>query len=125
MLHQMKLQPHSFQKVKDGIKTIESRLYDEKRQKIQVGDYIEFALVGDESQTVTTKVIELHRYKNFPELFDAFPVEMFGSKTKEDLNGVYKYYLREDEEKYGVLGIKIKVLTPEELEALHTPAEEK
>ncbi len=37
-MHQMKLQNSPFQKIQKGMKTIELRLYDEKRQKVKVGD---------------------------------------------------------------------------------------
>ena len=41
MLHKMKLKLSPFEKIKDGSKTIELRLYDEKRQKVKIGDFIE------------------------------------------------------------------------------------
>lgn len=40
MIHLMKLQPSPFEKIKDGTKTIEMRLFDDKRRKIQIGDTI-------------------------------------------------------------------------------------
>ena len=40
--HIMKLHPEPFAKIKDGSKTIELRLYDEKRQRISIGDTIRF-----------------------------------------------------------------------------------
>ena len=42
MLHCMKLNRDPFEKIKSGSKTIEMRLFDEKRQRISVGDFIEF-----------------------------------------------------------------------------------
>ena len=42
MLHNMKLQPEPFEKIKCGQKTYELRLLDTKRQKVSVGDTIEF-----------------------------------------------------------------------------------
>ena len=42
MLHKMKLNESPFNRMKKGTKTIEFRLFDEKRQKIKVGDKIEF-----------------------------------------------------------------------------------
>ena len=47
MLHQMKLKLSPFQKIKNGSKTIELRLYDEKRQKVQVGDFIAVISLSD------------------------------------------------------------------------------
>ncbi|MBQ1852397.1 MAG: ASCH domain-containing protein, partial [Lachnospiraceae bacterium] len=38
----MQLQPEPFDLIKSGAKTIELRLYDEKRRKIRIGDEIVF-----------------------------------------------------------------------------------
>ncbi len=50
MTHQMKLQREPFNKVLSGEKIIESRLYDEKRQQVKVGDQIEFICADDLSK---------------------------------------------------------------------------
>ena len=42
MLHKMKLE-----RIKNGTKPIEFRLYDEKRQQIKIGDKIEFSKLPD------------------------------------------------------------------------------
>ena len=42
MIHNMKLQDEPFIKIKNGLKTVEMRLNDEKRQKINIDDDIEF-----------------------------------------------------------------------------------
>ena len=42
MVHCMNLEPSAFLKIADGSKTIELRLNDKKRQKINIGDRIEF-----------------------------------------------------------------------------------
>ena len=36
MLHKMKLQEDPFERIKNGTKTVEFRLYDEKRRTIQI-----------------------------------------------------------------------------------------
>ncbi|HRH26392.1 MAG TPA: ASCH domain-containing protein [Candidatus Paceibacterota bacterium] len=104
----MKLQSEPFIKIKNGSKSIEIRLNDEKRQLLKVGDDIEFSLLSDPTQTVKTKVLELLKYKTFKDLFNAFPFEVFGSETKEDLNGIYQYYSTEEESRWGVLGIRVE-----------------
>lgn len=43
MIHRMKLNESPFERIKDGTKTIEFRLYDEKRRQIKIGDQIEFS----------------------------------------------------------------------------------
>ena len=42
MIHKLNLNAVPFERIKSGRKTIELRLYDEKRQKIQAGDDIIF-----------------------------------------------------------------------------------
>lgn len=41
MKHQMKLKLQPFNMIRSSQKTFELRLYDEKRQKLQIGDEIE------------------------------------------------------------------------------------
>lgn len=43
MKHQVKLNNSPFEKIANSTKTIELRLYDEKRQKLNVGDEIVFS----------------------------------------------------------------------------------
>ena len=40
--HVMNLTPSPLEKIRSGIKTIELRLYDEKRQAVSIGDTITF-----------------------------------------------------------------------------------
>ena len=42
MIHKMNLWNDSFNKIKDKTKTIEMRLYDEKRKLVKVGHFINF-----------------------------------------------------------------------------------
>ena len=57
--HQLRLATEPYDAIVSGKKTIESRLYDEKRQKIQIGDQIIFTNREDPSQTATVKVAGL------------------------------------------------------------------
>ncbi|MDD5721202.1 MAG: ASCH domain-containing protein [Candidatus Pacebacteria bacterium] len=109
-IYRMKLDREPFEKIASGQKIIESRLYDEKRQLIKVGDSIEFYQNDDEEKRVITKVKSLHKYKTFSELFSAFPVEYFGGISKKFLiREIKRFYSNEDEKKYGVVGIKIEL----------------
>ncbi|MBQ0010138.1 MAG: ASCH domain-containing protein, partial [Ruminococcus sp.] len=56
----MKLQPEPFAMIRSGKKTIELRLYDEKRQQIEVGDTIEFTDIAS-GETLVATVKKLHR----------------------------------------------------------------
>jgi ASC-1-like (ASCH) protein len=108
--HEMKLQPSPFEKIKSGSKTIEIRLNDEKRQLLKTGDSIIFSLMTDPVQKIEAGVVDLYKYQSFSELFDAYPASDFGGTDKADLMGIRKYYSESDEQKYGVLGIKIKYI---------------
>ncbi len=109
-VHKMKLQPNPFGKIKDGSKTIEVRLNDEKRQLLNVGDEIEFSAMSDPEQIIRVKITNLFHYPTFSQLFDAFPATMFGGINKDDLMGIYKYYSKDEEAKYGVVGIQVKFI---------------
>ena len=107
----MRLQPFLFDKIKEGKKTIEVRLYDEKRREIKIGDTIEFKREPEQTETVKAEVIGLLHYKTFPDLANDFPTTYFGHPDKEDLlKSIYTFYTKEQEEKYTVLGIRIKLI---------------
>ena len=113
MLYQMKLQPVPFGKMKDGEKILELRLYDEKRRKVKVGDEIEFCSVENSQEKIRTKVIGLLVYGNFFDLIRDLPAAYLGYKESEKdylKRSMYEIYTPEDEEKYGVLGIRIELV---------------
>lgn len=111
MLHTMKLTKNPFEKIKNKTKTIELRLYDEKRQKVKVGDFIEFSLIDNPKEKIQTKVIGLHRFDSFKELYATLPKEKLGYKENEipAPESMNKYYSSEKQAEYGVLGIEIKL----------------
>ena len=108
MLHKMKLNESPFERIKNGTKTIEFRLFDEKRQQIKIGDKIEFSKLPDLHEKLLVEVVELYRDDTFENLFRKLykDEEEVERKTKS----MYNYYLPEKEKEYGVLGIKIKLI---------------
>lgn len=109
-MHEMNLQIEPFQMIKNKTKTIELRLYDEKRRKIKPGDIIEFN--NDiTTEILVTKVIALHIYKDFKELYKHFNKIEIGYKENEvpDSRDMEQYYDKEKIEKYGVVGIELKL----------------
>ena len=111
MEHILKLQPKFFDYINNGTKRIELRLYDEKRQKINIGDTIVFKKEPELEVTMRVKVIGLLRYSSFEELIEDFDIEMLAdrSMTKHELlNVLEEFYTKEEQEKYGVLGIRIE-----------------
>ena len=113
MRHNMKLQTKPFEAIAGGSKTIELRLFDEKRQQVRVGDEIEFTEVPESKRKVLTKVVALHRFPSFEELYDALPLDKFGYSESEIENvspeDANVYYSLEEQKKYGVVGIEIEL----------------
>lgn len=117
MLYHMKLRPSPYYKMKSGIKTIELRLNDEKRRQIQPGDTIVFSNTEIPELKLTTQVVALHHYPSFAELFEFLPINMCGFDHEKLAAGAVaemrQYYSAEQEEKYGVLGIEIRLIHEE------------
>ena len=107
MLHKMKLNESPFERIKNGTKTIEFRLYDEKRQKIKIGDKIEFSKVSDMQEKLVVDVIDLYKEKSFEKLFE----KLYSNKEeiKRKTESMSQIYSKEKEQQYGVIGIKIKI----------------
>jgi ASC-1-like (ASCH) protein len=117
VLHKMKLQNSPFRKIQKGLKTIELRLYDEKRQKVQVGDQIEFTNLEDRTQKLLTRVVALHRFDSFEEMFRVLPAETMGcskgqTPKPEDME---QYYSKEEQALYGVIGIELALVDSDEV----------
>ncbi|HEX4103915.1 MAG TPA: ASCH domain-containing protein [Candidatus Paceibacterota bacterium] len=107
----MKLATEYFDKIEAGTKSIECRLYDEKRQQIKIGDNIEFSDAQDGKRKVMSEVVALHQFRSFGDLFKRFSVVALGGNTKDEVfSALRKFYSPEDEEKYGVVGIEIKLV---------------
>ena len=111
MKYEMKLNNEPFIKIKDGTKTIELRLNDEKRKLLKIKDLIEFTN-RDTLEKILVEVENLHYYESFDELYKHFDKVSLGYNEDEIANpkDMEKYYSKEEQEKYGVLGIKIKLL---------------
>ena len=108
--HQLKLATEPFNAIISGNKTIEPRLYDAKRQKIQIGDRIIFTNRDNSEQTVTAEVVGLLRYATFRDLFSHNNPRKFGGDNVEWLeNQISEFYSIEDQNIYGVIGIEFKV----------------
>ena len=106
MIYRMKLQNEPFKQIKKEIKKIEIRLNNEKRKIFEINDYIEFTNITT-LEIMFVKITNLYHFESFEKLFNNFDNSILGCGSYEEM---YKYYSREEEKKYGVLGIEIKVL---------------
>lgn len=111
--HNMKLNESPFERMKNGTKIIEYRLNDEKRQLVRVGDTILFTKLPNLDERLLTEVEDIRHFKTF---YDAFKELRYPDNTdisndiEKSVISMRKFYSEEDEEKYGTLAIKIKVL---------------
>lgn len=113
MEHKMKLQPEYYNFILNGTKRIEIRLFDKKRQQIQIGDTIKMLKEPDLDESFKVRVVGLLRYNSFSDMFKDFDISVLADKkmTKEELISVLEqFYPKEEQEKYGVLGIKLELI---------------
>lgn len=109
--HQLQLATIPFNAITSGAKTIESRLYDEKRQIIEIGDTIVFTNRENIDQTVSVKVIGLLRYETFHDLFSHNNPAKFGGESVEWLeNQINEFYSVDQQKENGVIGIEFALL---------------
>ena len=106
----MQLNDEPFFQIQRGEKTVELRLYDEKRRALKLGDEIVFVRRADPRESVLTKVRALHIYSSFAELFSTplYGKTGFSATDKETaLLTMRKYYGEAEETECGVVGIEI------------------
>ena len=111
MKYNMHLAERPFYMIKSGTKDIEMRLYDEKRSKIQKGDIIEFSN-KETGQTIETEVVNIHKFKDFSELYKPFDKTRLGYYEDEEAKpeDMSQFYSPEEIKKYGVVGIEVKCI---------------
>jgi len=108
--HQLKLATEPFNAIISGNKTIESRLYDAKRQKIQIGDRIIFTNRDNSEQTVAAEVVGLLRYATFRDLFSHNNPAKFGGESVRWLEEqIGEFYSLSDQLENGVIGIEFEI----------------
>ena len=88
MIHKMNLTTEPFEQIASGRKTIELRLLDEKRQKLMIGDLIEFTNLSD-NKLLLAEVVAIQYAK---------PDDML------------QYYSQDKQDQYKAMGIEIKLI---------------
>ncbi|BCK44369.1 RNA-binding protein [Streptococcus suis] len=114
MVHEMLLAPKPFEMMKSGQKTIELRLYDEKRKHIRIGDFIRFYCTENQTQTIEVQVLALHIFDNFAQLYKELDL-LFCGYTQSSIReakpeDMEVYYSQEQLEQYGAVGIELRLI---------------
>lgn len=106
---ELNLRKKYFDLIKTGEKTIELRLFDEKRKNIKINDLL--ILKNSENKNLLNiKVINLYRSNSFENLVKLFDIQKTGFNSIEELNNcILEFFTKEKQEKYGVLGIEMRL----------------
>lgn len=103
MMHEMRLQPGPFERIRSGEKTIEYRLFDEKRQTIRIGDEIAFTNRAN-NQSMHAEIITLERFVTFAEA-----AQKHGYDPTQFNTAMRAHYSLAEEQRYGVLAIHLRL----------------
>ncbi len=111
--HHLNLNPIYFELIKDGKKTLEGRLNDEKRKQFNIGDKIVFHKEPERVEIVNAIILNKYIFKDFKEMAESLDKSQLGfaDKTKDEMINTYRtIYTVEDEQQYGVVIFKIKTM---------------
>ncbi len=110
MNYHSKVSDQTFKKLRHGQMDIEARLNDPAHRKLRPGDLIIFVNRSTKEELIA-KVVGLLKFETFTALFKNYAPSKFGADTRQELlDGMYALYSREDELKWGALGIKLHPL---------------
>ena len=110
--HSMKLDRKFFNLVAKGSKTVEMRLFDEKRREIKVGDRIVFTANDSTGDTLAATVEGTYVYPSFDGLAYDFKPSALGFKGRDPeyiKAFMTEIYGEEKIRKYGTVAIKIRL----------------
>lgn len=109
--YELRLNDKPFKSIKNKTKTIEMRLLDEKRQQYSIGDTLLFRKRTNENETLIAKIINLHKFPSFKDLYEKFDKISLGYEKNEIANpdDMQEFYSMEEQQKYGVVGIEIEL----------------
>ncbi len=115
MEHNMNLNPEPFEQMRSGRKTIELRLWDERRSAIRAGDTIVFTNTADPQAKLRIQVLQLHRFSDFEALYAALDLLKCGytpeNVAQAKASDMDYFYTPERQKQYGVVGIEISLLS--------------
>ena len=103
-----------FSLIKVGLKTVEGRLNKGEFASLIKGDYIKIVNIElGFIRNYTIKITSIHKYNSFREYLEKEKLEkcLPGIDTIEDgIKVYYKYYLKENEDKYKIIAIRFKIV---------------
>jgi ASC-1-like (ASCH) protein len=110
-IHYMNLLRLPFEEIEQGRKTVEMRLFDEKRRGIKIGDTVVFACADLPGREIRACVTDTRVYEDFFVLAQCYAAEElgFGGKSAEYIAGfMTDIYGVEKLKAYKAFAIKIR-----------------
>lgn len=113
MLHTMKINDNAFERMKSGTKIREYRVNDEKRQKIKVGDLIEFRKLSNPEEKILMDVKKIELYSSLKDAIIAHFKEDFSTRHRDMESAIHAFYqkgycTKEEITKEGMVVFEIK-----------------
>lgn len=106
----MKLSPETFEKVKSGEQKFEFRINDEKRKAFRLGERLELARLPDLETSLIVEITSLAVFPTFIDVYRHLPEAVLGFSENDFVNRLYSFYTKDEEQKYGVVAIGIKLV---------------
>ncbi len=109
MIHEMRLNNEPFNKIKEGTKTVELRLLDEKRKTLRVGDKI-ISTNRANNEKIDVLVTNLFKADSFEPIYEKYSKVVMGYNEEDDAKpeDMEEYYSKEEIKKYGCIAIEIE-----------------
>lgn len=119
LITEMKLHPSPYDLIRDGSKTVEIRLFDEKRASLSEGDLILFKKQPYLAEMLYRKIAKIRRFESEKEIFEAYSPKVLGYKEDDTaeafIDSMKRYYTAEKIEKYGLCAIELLPFDASEL----------
>jgi len=109
MIHEMRLNNEPFNKIKEGTKTVELRLLDEKRKALRLGDKIIFTNRAN-NEKIDVVITNLFKADSFVPIYEKYSKVSIGYNEEDDAKpeDMEEYYSKEEIKKYGCIAIEIE-----------------
>lgn len=105
----MSVRHNYFEMIKSGIKDIELRAYDAKRQKMKAGDKFLLFDAENPDEHIICEVLNMHVAPDFESLFKKIDIKRSGFKDIAELvDTITKFVSREELAREQVVGMEIK-----------------
>ncbi len=113
--HTMGVFEDAFDRINNGIQTLDVKIYDDKRRSIKIGDTITMYNLSDIDSTITVIVRDILRFDTFAQAYQYEQnMRLFGGELTDNidtmLKKIYRIYSQNEEIKYGVAVFRIELL---------------